>query len=210
MTVDDAIVVDGVGEGHAPPDVLVLNIGIELVRSDPEQALGDLDERSRHLLAATAQAGVADDDRRTTSVHLHPQEVYREGLPPQVTGYMAGQSFEVRVRDIAEAGRALRTILDAAAPDARLHGVQFILDDDAAAMSAARDAAFDDAMTKAHQYARRAGRELGPVRSIIESAMRGGPVPFATQRGAVMETAMAVAPGQATVTVRVQLTVALQ
>ena len=77
----------------------------------------------------------------------------------------------------AQPGRSCRTRLTRPGETARLSGLFFEHSDPSGLLSAAREAAFADALAKAQQFAELAGRELGAVVSVDDTA-GGGPIPL--------------------------------
>ncbi|NLF05960.1 MAG: SIMPL domain-containing protein [Actinomycetales bacterium] len=90
--------------------------------------------------------------------------VARLGVRARLRGAVLG--------DLDDAGSLVEQALAAAGPVARLDSTRFAIDDPAHAAAQAREAAFADALSKAEQLARLAGRELGPVAAVVDV---GGP-----------------------------------
>jgi uncharacterized protein YggE len=71
-------------------------------------------------------------------------------------------------------------------------------------MSAAREAAWNDAKAKAVQLAKLAGRKLGPVTSIAETVSRP-PRPMEFARLQVADASTPIQPGSASVSISLQV-----
>jgi uncharacterized protein YggE len=71
-------------------------------------------------------------------------------------------------------------------------------------LATARERAFEDARSRAEEYARFAGRVLGEVVWIGDHASGPEPRPFAA-RAEAMAASLSVAPGESTVTAQVSV-----
>ncbi|WP_434599307.1 SIMPL domain-containing protein [Streptomyces sp. A5-4] len=199
--------VAGEGSASATPDLAVANAGVEVTRPTGEAAMAGQSAAAKKLLDAVRKQGVADRDVQTAGIFLNPVHQY-EGGAAKLTGYQAGQTFTIKVRDIDRAGALLKAVTDATGEDGRINGVAFDVSDPAALRAAAREAAYADARKKAEQYVRLSGHELGRLVSLTEDA-GGQHSPLAVQPSALADAKVPVAPGevqeQVTVTVVYEL-----
>ncbi|MFI6876980.1 SIMPL domain-containing protein [Streptomyces sp. NPDC050400] len=193
------VTVTGEGRASAAPDTAVVTAGVEVTGATSKAALAAQNTAANALLAAVRTAGVADRDVRTESLSLSP--VYTTGsepdAAPKVTGYQAGQTFSVKVRDLGRTGAVIQAVVDATGDAGRIHGIVFDVADPAALRADARAAAHADAHDKAVQYARLSGHRLGRLVSLDESA-GGRPRPVPVPAVAFDESAgkVPVAPGE--------------
>ncbi|MFI9567102.1 SIMPL domain-containing protein [Streptomyces rishiriensis] len=163
------VTVTGEGSASAPPDVAVVDAGVETSAKTSQSALDAQNRAAAALLAAVRAQGVAERDIHTRSVTLTPLHDYTGGAP-RLTGYQAAQSFTVKVREVARTGAVLQAVTDAAGDAARVDSVVFDVSDPAPLQARAREAAHADARAKAEQYARLSGRRLGALVSLSEDA----------------------------------------
>ncbi|MFI5805179.1 SIMPL domain-containing protein [Streptomyces sp. NPDC051561] len=195
--VPSTITVTGEGAATATPDLAIVNVGVETTAPTAKAALAAQTKAAGALLAAVRKAGVADRDVRTESLSLNA--VYQPGKDggstTKVTGYQAGQTFSVRVRDLARTGSVIQAAMDAAGEAGRIGGVDFDVADPTALRTEARKAAHLDARAKAEQHARLSGRELGRLVSVNESDS-GRHRPMAMPAGAFADEGVSVAPGE--------------
>jgi uncharacterized protein YggE len=85
----------------------------------------------------------------------------------------------VRVRDVSRVGEVIDRCAEAAGDAATVDSVTFSVEDESALSGRARELAWSDAQVKAEHLATLAGRSLGPVVSVVESATRPpGPFPM--------------------------------
>ena len=123
-------------------------------------------------------------------------------------GYRVSNTVRLLVSELARVGELLDTAIDAGANS--IGGVTFGLRDEADALHRAREAAMADAYDKATHYATLAGSTLGDVLSIAEGdaappqrAMYARAAPSGT-------SSTPIEAGEGMVTVRLQITYALQ
>jgi hypothetical protein len=196
----DRIEVVGTGVVQVRPDVLQVQLGAEALAPDVAAALEVARAAADSMAAAARAAGVGDEDIRTAEISLashrqHPQD--RDAV-------RAWLGIGLTLRDLASAGDVLARVVAAGRDASRVQHASLAVSDPAAALHAARDAAYADARRQAEQLAALAGRQVGAVRRV--TAVPGGPAP----RGAYVEQAAArqslpVEPGTAAVTASVQV-----
>jgi uncharacterized protein YggE len=198
---DAGVQVEGVGTATGAPDVLRVTIGVETVADTVDDALQEADVAAGRVLDALRAEGVPEDDVQTVNLSIYPA-YGNDGQ--EIVGYTARHDLDVTLRDLSRAGTAVGVLVDAGGDAARLQGVSFSLEDDAALQEEARAEAFAAARHKAGQYAELTGRGLGEVIEIREQVTPSDPQPFATTDASGGET-VPLAPGSATVAVTVQV-----
>ena len=196
------VTVSATGSASGTPDVLRFTVGVQVAAASVDAALASADSAQARVLAVLAQRGIADRDVRTTDVRLEPRY---DDKGRAVTGYVVHEDVRVSVRDLATGGATISAAVAAGGDAARLSGVQFLLEDDEAQRTQARDEAFASAKAKAEQYAELAGRELGAVQTVTEDVRPAGqPFPEHAYDTAA-SAAVPLAPGSAEVSVDVQV-----
>jgi uncharacterized protein YggE len=200
---DAGVEVHGVGTATGKPDVLHVTVGVETGAGTVGDALSAANAAAGKVLGALHKAGVADADLQTRNVHVYPRY---DGNGQNINGYTAEQDVAVTLRDLGTAGATISAAVDAAGDAARLKGVVYELDDDAALRSKARELAYADARATAEQYAKLAGRQLGDVVLVQEQMTPSGPVPMMAADSATgTASAVPIAPGTTDVTVTAQV-----
>ncbi|MFI8521013.1 SIMPL domain-containing protein [Streptomyces sp. NPDC085481] len=170
------ISVSGSGRASAAPDLAVVSVGVEATRKTAKEAMAAQSTAAKALLAGLHGQGIADRDIRTESLSLSPVYTQNKAGESKVTGYQAGQSFSVKVRDIDRTGQVVGAVNDATGDAGRVNGVTFDVSDPTALRAKAREAAHHDAYDKAAQHARLSGRRLGRLISLTEGeSARPGP-----------------------------------
>lgn len=187
----------GTGSASAAPDTVVVEARIQCEARDVATALSATAARTDAAMTAATDHGIADVDRRTTGMGIgtrwdHPGD--------RIVGYTAHQTLRLTVRDRDRAGAVLQALAGAAGDALGIDAVALEVADPSPLLRDARAAAFADARTRAEQYAELAGRDLGPVLRVTESA--GSPTPMPRMMAATMDVGamMPVEPGESTVT----------
>lgn len=188
------VTVVGSGQVQGTPDTLTADVGIEVVAPDVTAAMSQTNERQQAVIAALTADGIDTKDISTAAVTLQPQY----GDNQVVTGYRAGNSLNVKIRRLDNASKALTDIVNAGGNAARINSVSFSIDDDSKLISDARARAFEDAKSRATQYAQLSGMSLGRIISISEAPGTEPPRPAPAPAGA-MAADVPLQPGQQTV-----------
>src|SRR5437762_207224 len=83
------------GEGRATykPDIATITLGVQIDRaSTAEDALNQLNSKTKKIVDAAKSAGVASEDISTQNYYLSPQYDYKDNIQT-VGGYMANQQL---------------------------------------------------------------------------------------------------------------------
>ena len=189
------VTVIGSGEVRGVPDTLTTDVGIEVVAPDATAAMNQSSDRQEAVISALTAGGIDSKDIATTSVNLQPQY----GENSVITGYRAGNSIQVTIRELDAASGTLATIISAGGDATRINSVNFSIEDDSKLVTDARARAFGDAQNRAQQYAELSGLSLGKVISISEVSGGVPPQPVPMPRGDAMAAAVPLSPGEQTI-----------
>jgi uncharacterized protein YggE len=210
-TLDQGIVVSGVGTVTAKPDTAVLSLGVSTLASTAIQSRDQAASSMTKLVDSLKANGVQEKDIATTQFSLNPEYNY-SGSSPRLTGYRVANFVSAKVRNVDHAAETLDAAVNAVGDDLQIGGITFTVDDPSALASQARAAAMNDARSKAQQLAEEGGVTLGRPTSITEvSSPAPTPVNYDLRQAAVAGAASSVVePGQQEITVSVQVTYAVQ
>jgi len=159
------------------------------------------------VVAAIRAAKVPEKDVRTTRIAVSPRYNYQDRKGPQITGYQASNTVNVRLRDLARAGDVLDALVKSGAN--QVNGPDFGIENEDAALDEARKAAIAKARARAELYASAMGMRVKRVLEVAENgAMRQQPMPM--MRMAMAESVAAappppVAPGEIPLSVSVSV-----
>ncbi len=190
------------GSGHVQgvPDTLTADVGIEFTAPDVTTAMNQTNDRQHAVIDALVGAGIDRKEISTTEVGLQPE--YNNPEPngtAAITGYRATNSIEVKIHPPDAASRILALMVSAGGDATRIRSVSYSIADDSQLVKDARARAFNDAKSRAEQYAQLSGLRLGNVLSISEAtdnAQVAGAPPAPPK---AMPTAVPLEPGQQTV-----------
>ncbi|NNH75565.1 SIMPL domain-containing protein [Nocardia uniformis] len=197
---DRNVSVVGTGEVRGAPDILNADLGAQVNAGDVSAAVDGVNAKAKAMADAMVNAGVQREDIQTSQLSVQP-EYAPEGR--NITGYRATNSVHVVVRDLSKASAVLDAAVKAGGNDTRISNVSFDLADNSTLLTDARARAFEDAKSRAQEYADLSGLKLGEVETITESS-NGGNTPM--YRESAPTSDFALEPGQQTVSFTVQVT----
>jgi uncharacterized protein YggE len=199
------ISVTGAGEVTGTPDTLELSLGVSALADTVDEATSIAAQRAEAVISALTSNGVAEDDITTTNYSIYPEYDY-SGNRERIVGYRVDNSVRAKLRNIDEAGSVIDAVSAAGGDETRVNGLSFSIEDDADLITAAREAAWNDALAKATQLAELSGQTLGAATSITETVTSPPtPYPYAADMAGGAETATPIEPGTSIVTIDLQV-----
>ena len=201
--------VTGYAKTSVAPNMAVLNLGVEAMStSSVSQAHSRASAAMNAMLAALAASGVdTTTDVRTTYFNISPQYDWTDDGRKMV-GYTASQGISVKVSDLDSVGAVIDGAIMAGGNEARFNGLEFVAEDDPDIMADLRDAAYEDALTKAEHLAELAGLEVAGAISITLGSGGQPPGPFYAESAALARSDTSISPGQIDISRSVQVTFA--
>jgi len=201
--------ISATGEVSRVPDIAVISAGVVTRAPTAVAALADNAARMERVRAALKRAGIADRDIQTSNVSLNPDYRYAENQPPQLTGYNASNTVNVRFRDIRSTGRILDALVAEGAN--QINGPSLTIDKPEAALDEARAKAIANGRARAEVYARSLGMRVVRLLSVSESSgYGGGPMPMVRGDVASMAAKTEISPGEQQLQVTVSMSFELQ
>jgi uncharacterized protein len=201
LTPDDEVrqvTVVGKGEVQGVPDTLNINASMEIIAPDAAGALNQSSQRQQAVIDALVGSGIDRKDISTTQITVQPQ--YPGTDSNAIVGYRASNAIDVKIRQLDAASQAFTQIATAGGDAMRINNVTLAIEDDSQLVREARARAFNDAKSRAEQYALLAEMDLGKVISISEAPGSAPPTPYPGARGDAAEmAAVPIEPGQQTV-----------
>src|SRR5690606_8928124 len=143
--------VSATAEATRVPDVASISTGVVTQAGDANAAMRANAEQMDKVMAAIKAAGISERDVQTSGIHLNPQYKYAENQPPAITGYQAGNTVNVKVRDLSKLGKVLDAFVASGAN--QVNGPSFEVDKPEEAYDEARLAALQKARARAKTYA---------------------------------------------------------
>ena len=174
------------GESRRTPDIAMFSAGVVTQARTAVEAISDNSRRMEAVVAALKRAGIADRDIQTSAINLNPvysnpdrdaqiraRQTGQPYIPPppdeqarRIIGYEARNTVQVRVRNLANMGRVIDTLVQVGANE--VNGPNFTLEEQDAALNEARVEAVTKGRQRAELYARAAGLRVARILSISE------------------------------------------
>jgi uncharacterized protein len=203
-----AISVSGEATVSAAPDLAQIDAGVANDAKTAKEASDANNAAMGRVLLALKGAGISEKDYQTSRLSLQPQYApNRSGGGSPVVGFRASNRVTVKIRDVTKVAGIIDTLVAAGAND--IGNISFEVTQTSKLLDDAREQAVADARRKAEIYAKATGVTLGAPLSVSEG---GGPVPLfkARMAPAPMAAPAAVAPGEETLSVTVNVSWAIK
>ncbi|WP_226648231.1 SIMPL domain-containing protein [Microbulbifer variabilis] len=194
------------GEASQAPDVANLSVGVVTEADDSKKAMQDNAEQMDSLMKAIKKAGIAKKDIQTSGVSLSPRYHYQRDQKPQIVGYTARNTVNIKVRELDKLGTVLDDLTTAGAN--QINGPSFEIGEPGPVKAEAREKALIDAQERATIYAKALGMKVRRIVSISEQGSGGMPRPMMLrgQMESMKDSASTpIEPGETTVSVNLDL-----
>jgi uncharacterized protein YggE len=162
--VQNTISVSGVGEATAIPDSIRFTVGVNHEAETVEAAQTQSTEAINEIIDYLIEAGVAEEDIKTTNYNISPRYEYyeagvsRPGGQRQLVGYQVSQTLEVTTEGTAQAGELLSGVGSRGADT--VSSLQFVVEDEESVQREAQVNAIADARQNAKALAKALGVSL--------------------------------------------------
>ena len=170
------ITVTGEGVAFAVPDTATFSYTVTAEADTAATAQAEIAEANEVILSALAEANVNDNDIKTQSFNVYPRYEFRQASNGSqfinservLVGYEATQTNQVRVRVVDQASDLLGQVSSLGADN--VSSLDFIVWDETAVESEARELAIADARAKALELADQLGVSLGDITDFYEDS----------------------------------------
>jgi uncharacterized protein YggE len=202
----EGLVVVGTGTASAEPEIARVTFGVELRGDDPAALVDEAAMKAEEAIAVVKGMGVADADIKTVGYSLWVETVIdpKTGAPTGEVVYHLSHSVQVTLRDLGRVGELLAAVIEAGANT--ISSVSFTVEDPDALVEEARQAALQDARTKAERMAETLG--IGVGQPVLVEEVGGGYATSVERASGVAASDVAappVSPGSFSVSVSVQV-----
>ena len=197
------------GSVKVVPDAVRMNATVTVIAGTSKEAQTQVSTTSAAVRAALVAAQIDKKDIATQSITVYPEYNYTQEAGSKLIGYRSSQTFAIVIRNAANAGDIVDSVIAAGGDNLQINGVTpFVLDSTKAAESA-RAVAVKNAKSKAASYAKLLGVKLGKVTYIVENYAPAS-YPVQTMLGKTQDSMSTVVDlGQQDVTVSVTVRWAL-
>jgi uncharacterized protein YggE len=204
-----AVVVSGEGIVKVAPDQAWVRIGSESRSKNSKEAQQQNATVMTAVQQKLASLGIPRDAIKTVGIDLQLEFDYRDGRQTP-RGYVARNTIEVRVDDLAKLGDVLDASVGSGATS--LHGLRFDVKDREKQEQQALQLAVANAMEKAQAVAAGAKRGIDRLLRIEESFVGHAPQPMMMERmlAARADASTPVAAGELEIRAQVRVTAAIK
>lgn len=178
----NTISVTGDGEVFATPDIATFSWTVTEIGENVKDAQNKATEKVNAAIASLKQNGIDDKDIKTINFNANPKYEYNQVIctsfncPPSkqtLVGYEVTQSVQVKVREVADAGKVIDGVTSAGVSD--VSSLSFTIDDQDDLIAEARGEAIKKAKAKAKVLAKDLDVDL--VRIVSFTDNNGGRQP---------------------------------
>src|SRR3954447_12469136 len=185
------IAVQGTGTISAKPDLVNLQVGVQIQKDKLEDAQSEAATKMDAAMNQLKSAGIDEKDISTAQFNVEPVMDYQPNAAPRVTGFRVTNILNVKIRDTSKAGKLIDSLV--ASGSNTIYGLSFGFSDPSALMRQAREQAIKDAQDKADQLAKLSNVSLGaPI--MIQDGGSNVPPPVVMKSAAMDSAAGAAAP----------------
>ena len=178
------LTVNAEGTVKVVPDAVKIMGQVTVIDGTNAGALAKANTASAAVRKAIVTNGVSTKDIGTTSLTVYPEYNYTQDKGSVQIGFRASQSFNVVVKNAANAGAVVDAIAAAGGDYLQLQGVSPFVLDSSKATESARAAAVKNAKAKAASYAKLIGVKLGKVNYLTEGSASYNPPIYGVAKAA--------------------------
>jgi uncharacterized protein len=186
----------GRAQVSVPPDEASVAVTVESVRPGANEALADVAERARTVIALLDELGAGPAARTSTGVMVSEAGEHVDGTW-QHRGYRASERLTVRIDDAEKIGRLLGAAVERA--EARIDGPWWRVSPTNSGRAEALEAAAADARRRAEALAAGLGMRLGALVEAVEAGAASPGPRFTPGLQAMAVADVPVEAGEATV-----------
>lgn len=169
-----SVTVVGSAKSEEQNQIATFTGGVNAVNDNRDAAINDVNTKIQRVTDAVKALGVAESDIKTQNMNIFQSEeqYYEDGRQKTRLGqWRVSNTIEVKLRDITKSD-ALAAAFTAAGAN-NVWGPNFSLDDTEEAEKQLLAKAIEKAREKAELVAQAAGRKLGDIITVSESATAG-------------------------------------
>jgi uncharacterized protein YggE len=153
------------GQATATPNLLTLDIGVDVSDPTASAALTDANDKATALSNTLQLAGVAKADIQTTNFSIQPNFATNG----TITGYQVANTIVVKLHNLSASGAVIDAAASSAGNAIRVNGLTFSVDDTTTVDGTARADGIGVAAAHARSMATAAGESINGVCSITDS-----------------------------------------
>jgi uncharacterized protein YggE len=174
--VERYISVTATGTVKVKPDTVRINATTWAINSTSKEALKNTATASDKLRKVLVSNSISSKYVKSNSLTVFPEYNYTQDKGSILVGYKASQTFEIIVRNPANAGAIVDALVANVSDAINIDGVTPYIYDATTASTSARTQAVKNAKTKARSYAKLLGVTLGKIIYLDENS-GSAPIP---------------------------------
>ena len=169
MSPERVVTVTGYAESKEKNQIANFSAGVNAVKDNKDEAVKEVNDKIRVIIAAIKDFGVDASDIQTQSMSVYQRQdsVYEGGVQKSKPGqWDVNNSISVTLRDVEKAAALADLLTKSGATN--VYGPNFMLDTSLKASDSLMAAAIEDARLKADVMAKASGARLDRVISVNE------------------------------------------
>ena len=201
--------VNGSGRAFGTPDIVFLQLGVNLERPSVAQARQDAAGAMEAVIQALQSNGVDEDDIQTSQFSIHPQYDFN-GRTQTIIGYGVTNVVTAKLTDIESAGQVIDAAAAAGGDAVVVQSISFAIDDPRELQAQARADAMAQARARAGELADHGNVDLGRLLSITEGYQTVQPFAADARLALAQEAATPIMSGELEVVINVNVLYAIE
>lgn len=201
--------VTGEGEVTVTPDLAILSLGVQAQADTVARAQSEVSTAMGAVISELNARGIENKDIQTQYFSINPTLRYDPQTgEEELTGYRVTNTVTVKVRNVENTGTIIDAVAAAGGNYIIINSIEFTVDDPTPYREEARDKALADAREKAEQIADSTDVSLGKPTYINETTSFTPYIKDLAGQGISVpapEVSSSISPGEATVTVTIQI-----
>lgn len=166
----NTITVQGLATVQATPDQASIQASVSVNADTSAQAISRLSNSISRVINILTSNQLTADNYQTSSFSVYPNTSYANGVA-RVVGQIASQSFQINIPYIASDGSNIGKLIDSLATvnGIVINGLSFEVRNKTSDFQRARQLAYQNAQSKAQDYAVGLQLSLGQVLNVVDS-----------------------------------------
>ena len=202
------LTVIGMGVVGADPDVVEINLGVEVIAKTVGSANEKASTSMSRLQKVISQYDIEDDDLKTSRFNVSPQYNYRNESGPEIIGFRVTNTVTVKFREMEDIGSFIDDAVSIGGNNIRINNIYFKVENSDDYLNLARKLAIENARNKAELFADAAKVQLGSVVRLSDSSNAASPMPRMSLEMASPSSSSVtpISPGQQDISIQVSVT----
>lgn len=179
---DRTITAEGEAKLQAQPDQATINAEVKGSGKTVQDAVSSLTSKITNIISVLKANNLSEDNYETSNFNVYPNQTWNNGVST-VLGQIASQTIAINIPSITPDGAKIGKLVDQLATinGITLNGLSFDLRNKTTVYRQAREAAFQNAKSKAKDYAEALSLQLGQAITVKDTFSTA---PVVTQGGA--------------------------